>query len=185
MKMMYLFPVLCCVCVSCKPEISHSEIIEHDPSIQTVTRKLQYGSSITFTVKFTHNKITGPSSLNFGPCIYDAKLWAWGVMIHPPQSILLSGKLLLNGSVIELDVSGMAHPWVNPEEFRATEARLVKYGDIDPGYVLDVGFFKGGALDYIGTWVIYQGKSSRETVEYCGDTYPDWVGKENLDNDKN
>lgn len=159
---------------------------KNDPSIQTVTRKLQHGSSITFTVKFTHNEITDMSSLNFAPCIYDGKLWTWGVMIHPPHSVLLSGQLSLNGRIIELDVSGIAHPWVDTKEFRATEARLVNEGDnADPYYILDVGFFKGGGEDYMGTWTIYKDKSVRDKLEACGDTYPDWVGKENLENNEN
>lgn len=153
---------------------------EKDHFIQVVTRELQYGSKITFTVKKL-KQFTSQPLLSVEPCIYDDRLCIYGVQTHPPYSMLIEGKLELNARdhSIELDTSGITHPWEDADKFRASDARLLRYGEGQvPYYILEVCFHKEGADNYMGRWTIYNNKAVRDSVEKLGETLPDWVGKE-------
>lgn len=151
---------------------------EKDTSLETVTKKLQYGSIVAFTVKNFPDSHRG--ALNLTPWIYQDKLWIHSVLAHPPKSILLTGKLFLDGYKIDLDTSGMAQPWASVDEFSVSDARLVRHkihnSRESPSfyYILKIAFIKGGAEDYIATWKIYKNKSLRMSVEGLGDSPICW-----------
>lgn len=154
------------------------DTMEKDSSLDTVTKKLQYGSIVTFTVK--KFKVSESCEFDETPWIYQGRLWGISVLTNPPRNILLAGKLNLNGQEIELNTDGMANPWVNVNEFDSRYARLTREkviksnGSPDFYYRLEVAFLKGGAEDYIATWEIYKNKSFRVKIEGIVDTTPVW-----------
>lgn len=151
---------------------------EEDHFIQVVTRELQYGSKITFKVKKLKH-FTSKPPLSTEPCIYDDRLWIYGVQTHPPYSLLVEGQLELGGRSLTLDTSGITHPWEDADKFRASDARLLRYGEGRvPYYVLEVCFHKEGSDNYMGRWTIYNNNVVRDSVEKLGEIIPDWVGKE-------
>lgn len=114
-----------------------------------------------------------------GICVWNGQLWH-GSVSSPPEKVLVSGAITIEGERIELDVSGLANPWIFPQEMTNRHCRLRKLHIGEDArevcYVLDVAFFKGGALDYVVTWVIYENSSLRSCIEDMGDTYPEWYG---------
>jgi|GEM_PF-3802250 len=112
--------------------------------------------------------------------VFEGKLYNSQFTI--PQIILQSGIITIEGKKIELDVSGLAEPWLDGakegERLRARFVHLDKKGaDLDV-LTLTVVFAKGGALDYQVQWTLFGGKSLRTSIANCGDTYPDWVKPE-------
>lgn len=101
-------------------------------------------------------------------------------MTNPPEKIMISGAITIDGEKVELDVSGLATLWIHPSEMAKDDCRFEKheFGENDHYHTLDVCFFKGGALDYVVRWIIYKNKSMRESIINVGDKYPDWYKKQ-------
>lgn len=116
-----------------------------------------------------------------GICVWRDQLWQY-TMTNPPVRILTSADIIINGVAVELDVSGLAMPWIAPEEMTEQDCHITKYcfgeDDRDTCYELAICFFKGGAEDYIVTWIIYEGCSQRIRIEDAGDVYPEWYMEE-------
>jgi biopolymer transport protein ExbD len=99
-------------------------------------------------------------------------------LFSPPRCILTSGILEIDGKKISLDVSGIANPWVKPEELDAGDVHVdvspdgkrhgAKSGDKVPGErsgEVAVFFTKGGADDHLVTWAIQGDASLRISIE--------------------
>lgn len=114
----------------------------------------------------------------YGACIYDGQLWDYA-MSNPPERILVDGCITLEGQKVSLDVSGLATPAIKPQELTVDDCRLSKheFGDKDYCYYLEVAFIKGGALDYMVTWMIYRNKSLRIKIEDLDDVRPPWLAR--------
>ena len=110
-----------------------------------------------------------------GVCVWRGQRWE-PTMTNPPSKVLVSGAVVLDGQRVELDVSGLATPWISPQEMTSADCRLRKREPAEGQvyYILDVCFFKGGALDYVVTWEIRGERSQRVKIEFMGDTYPEW-----------
>lgn len=121
-----------------------------------------------------------------GVCVWNGRLWT-PTDTNPPRKVLTEGSITIDGERIPLDVSGLASPWIAPEEMTDKACRLTKLHIGEDGrdicYVLDICFFKGGAMDYAVSWVIYENCSIRSRIEDMGDTYPEWYDKEPLEED--
>lgn len=114
----------------------------------------------------------------FGICIYENQLWECA-MTDPPEKILTNGTITIEGQTIELDVRGLATPWIKPNELTKENCNLTKHDFDEQGYYynLKVAFIKGGALDYMVTWIIYKNKSLRVKIESLDDIRLDWMKK--------
>lgn len=116
-----------------------------------------------------------------GLCVWRGQLWQH-TSTNPPERVLASATVTIDGATVDLDVSGLAMPWIVPEEMAEQDCRLTKYSigeeEEQTFYTLDICFFKGGAEDYIVTWLIYEGHSMRIHVEDVGDMPPDWYMEE-------
>lgn len=143
------------------------------PERQTVSIEIENGVELELTAR-----VVAAEKRELHPelCLFEDQLWV-GAVSSPPELVMQSAILTLHGEKIELDVSGLANPWIKPSEMTRRDVRLRQlYADENavPVYSLDICFFKGGALDYIATYIIYHGKSLREKIEFMGDTYPEW-----------
>lgn len=105
-----------------------------------------------------------------GVCIYDNQLYI-SALTNPPERILTKGYFVHDGVKVDLDVSGLANPWVEPGELTASDCTVetCKFGDNEVAYRLKVRFVKGGAEDYACEWNIYQDKSLRMNISYLDD----------------
>lgn len=89
------------------------------------------------------------------------------------EKLLTRGELTLNGKDIELDVSGLASPWVEKSDLTPQDCTLekIEYSEYttaprnDCYHRLKIRFYKGGGNDYEVTWYIYRGKSIRVSIE--------------------
>lgn len=89
------------------------------------------------------------------------------------ERLLTRGVLTLNGKKIDLDVSGLASPWVaksdlTPEDCTLKKMEYSEYATAsrnDCYHKLTIRFYKGGGNDYEVTWYIYRGKSIRVSIE--------------------
>jgi hypothetical protein len=108
-----------------------------------------------------------------GYVIYKGELYQ--SVFDPPHLVLTSGHITIAGKRIELDVSGLAEPWVTGDKFHRRFVRLDRSSEERGVLTLTVVFAKGGAEDYSVEWDIFRGKSMRIRIEGCGDTYPEWV----------
>lgn len=112
-----------------------------------------------------------------GVCVWRNRLWR-PTATNPPRRVLVSGVVTIEGEPISLDVSGLAEPWADAGEMKDYDCRISKLYIGEDGretcYVLEVCFFKGGAMDYLVTWLIYQNVSLRAGIEAMGDVYPEW-----------
>ena len=117
-----------------------------------------------------------------GVCVWRGQLWE-PTMTNPPEKVLVSGVVELEGKRVELDVTGLAAPWIDPGEKTPQDCRLRRreLGENRFCYILDICFFKGGALDYVVTWEIYEAWSRRIRIEGMGDDYPEWYTPETPD----
>ena len=122
-----------------------------------------------------------------GICVWQGQL-RQPTMTNPPEKVLTAATITLGAQCIALDVSGLATPWISPEEMTNAHCRLRRHtlGEDEqmPYYELDICFFKGGAMDYIVTWLIYDGCSMRTRIEFMGDDYPDWFAADTDENDE-
>lgn len=113
-----------------------------------------------------------------GLCVYEGQLWQYA-MSNPPRKILVGGCLTIDKQKVKLDVTGLALPWIHPQELTLRDCKLTKYNfgeaDKDYYYKLDVAFIKSGALDYMVTWIIYKNKSLRIKIEDLDDIRPSWL----------
>lgn len=107
-------------------------------------------------------------------CFFAGQLWL-GAATCPPLRVMQSAVLTLHGEKILLDVNGLADPWIKPDEMTRRDVRFSKFEPEggEPIYTLDIGFFKGGALDYMVTYEILHGAALRTKIEFMGDTR-DW-----------
>jgi hypothetical protein len=93
----------------------------------------------------------------------------------PPDLVLTSGQITIDGKRIALDVSGLANAWVSGDRIYRRFVRLDRHFEKQGVLTLSVVFAKGGAEDYLVEWAIVSGQSMRLRIMNCGDTYPDWV----------
>ena len=117
-----------------------------------------------------------------GLCVWRGQLWQH-TTTNPPERVLTSATITIDGVAVDLDVSGLAMPWIAPEEMAEQDCRLTKHsfgeGEQQVFYMLNICFIKGGAEDYIVTWLIYEGHSMRTHIDDIGDMLPDWyMGEE-------
>lgn len=80
---------------------------------------------------------------------------------------------------MELDVSGLADPWIDDDELGAWNCDLSERTLQNGSKLmrLRVGFFKGRA-NYAVTWIILDGHALRESIEFIGDKWmecPEWM----------
>ncbi len=107
---------------------------------------------------------------------YKGKIYR--AIADPPRMILKSGAIVIDGTKVELDVSGLADCWAGNGKIHPRFTRFVRF-DEHPGYYeLSVCFAKGGADDFVVEWVIREGKQMRVSIRNVGDEYPDWVSEE-------
>lgn len=169
MKIIYLYVLLCFLCLSCTRPMP-----KNDSSIQTVTRKLEYGSSIVFTVKTLSEVDKKHDSVYYSSL--EGKLYP-----RDPSHVfsqLESATLMINNQKIDLDVTNIVNPWVDVEEFKSSDACLIRpKEDFGDNYVLHVAFCRGGGEDLIGIWTIKDNQSVRNSIVEFGDGFPDWFGK--------
>lgn len=92
------------------------------------------------------------------------------------ERLLTKGTLILNGKEIELDVSGLACPWVEKSDMTPEACTLDMCECVenkttprrDYYHILTIRFYKGGCNDYQVTWFIYRNKSIRTSIEDAG-----------------
>lgn len=151
-----------------------------DESIENVSLKINSNTVIELYAKKINTLDRKPAD---GLCIYQDQLWD-NTMTDPPERIMISGHISIENRKIELDVKGLATPWITTSDLTKNECRLRKYNfgkdNNDYFYILDICFFKGGSLDYIVTWVIYKDKSLKTNIINAGDQYPDWYTQDYL-----
>lgn len=113
-----------------------------------------------------------------GICVWNGQLW-YSALTSPPLRILTAGTITIDGDAVALDVSGLAEPWGDVTHFTDSCCYLVKHCLGEDGrevyYELRVWFARGGAEDYVVTWLIYKGQSIRESIRSTGDSGPDWL----------
>lgn len=141
---------------------------------QTVVREipLDRGCSVRFEAKKVAKVDAGAG---YGYAVYDDKLWISSSTV--PHIILTKGVFFDGEKAVELDVSGLANPWVEADELEARncELKINTTEDNEELITLKVAFMKWGAEDYIAEWVVMDGHSLRLSITGVGDTLPEWM----------
>lgn len=112
-----------------------------------------------------------------GYAVYDGQLWISPTAV--PNVILTRGVFFDGEKEVELDVSGLADPWIDDDELGAWNCDLSERTLQNGSKLmrLRVGFFKGRA-NYAVTWIILDGHALRESIECIGDKWmecPEWM----------
>ena len=127
------------------------------------------------TIESNSRKVS-PSEL----VIHEGKLYRSA--FNPPHRVMSSGRLMIEGKEILLDVSGLANPWAEASlEKRFVRLEKEEFEKGATTYTLTVVFAKGGAADDVVEWRILGDKSMRVSIANCGDTYPEWVREQKAD----
>ncbi len=133
------------------------------------------GVSLSFAAEFVEPGASRKPAWN-GYVEYKGEIYR--AIADPPMMILKSGTIVIDGTKVELDVSGLADCWVGNDRIHPRFTKLVRFGEHPGHYELSVCFAKGGADDFVVEWVIREGKQMRVSIRNTGDGYPDWVSEE-------
>ena len=143
---------------------------------QTLVRviPLARGCSVRFEAKQVA-KADVQQAPGCGYAVYDGQLWISPTAV--PNVILTRGVFFDGEKEVELDVSGLANPWVEADELEARncELKIDTTEENEELITLKVAFMKWGAEDYIVEWVVMDGRALRLSIAGVGDTLPEWM----------
>ncbi len=143
---------------------------------RTVVLEIPLGRGwfVRFEAK-TVEKADGQQEAGCGYAVYDGKLWMSSTAV--PKVILTRGVFFDGEKEVELDVSGLANPWIEADELEARncELKIDTTEENEELITLKVAFMKWGAEDYIVEWVVMDGCALRLSIADIGDTLPEWM----------